>query len=157
MKKLLLLLLPTLLITARLQAQLPDSTEVDYQLNNFKFVSGETLPELKLHYTTFGKPVKNAKGQVVNAVYIMHGTTGNSHNFTNRLFAGNLFQTSAVQDGNVAALVGDQPRLLQGAGGHGHAGPAHAEHNGKEFLGEMKMIVPDPVVHMEKPPCQPLL
>jgi len=105
MKKLLLLLLPTLLITARLQAQLPDSTEVDYQLNNFKFVSGETLPELKLHYTTFGKPVKNAKGQVVNAVYIMHGTTGNSHNFTNRLFAGNLFQAGQLLDANKYFII----------------------------------------------------
>ena len=98
MKKLLPLLVLTLVGTARLRAQLPDSTEVDHELKNFKFVSGETLPVLRLHYTTFGKPVKNAKGQVINAVYIMHGTTGNSHNFTNRLFAGNLFQDGQLLD-----------------------------------------------------------
>jgi homoserine O-acetyltransferase len=95
MKKLLPILL---LISARLSAQLPDSTEVDYELKNFSFVSGETLPVLKLHYTTLGKPVKNAKGQIINAVYIMHGTTGNSHNFTNNGFGGHLFRAGQLLD-----------------------------------------------------------
>jgi homoserine O-acetyltransferase len=95
MKKLLPILL---LISVRLSAQLPDSTEVDYELKNFNFVSGETLPVLKLHYTTLGKPVKNAKGQITNAVYIMHGTTGNSHNFTNNGFGGHLFHAGQLLD-----------------------------------------------------------
>src|SRR5882757_9724020 len=95
MKKLLYLLL---FITTRLSAQLPDSTEVDYQLKNFTFTSGETLPVLRLHYTTFGKPIKDKSGKVINAVYIMHGTTGNSHNFTNNLFAGHLFQPGQLLD-----------------------------------------------------------
>jgi homoserine O-acetyltransferase len=77
---------------------LPDSTEVDYELKNFSFVSGETMPVLRLHYTTFGKPVKDKTGKVINAVYIMHGTTGNSHNFVNQLFAGNLFEPGQTLD-----------------------------------------------------------
>ncbi|HXB94650.1 MAG TPA: alpha/beta fold hydrolase, partial [Puia sp.] len=77
---------------------LPDSTEVDYELKNFTFVSGETLPALRLHYTTFGKPVKDKNGKVINAVYIMHGTTGNSHNFVNGLFAGHLFEPGQLLD-----------------------------------------------------------
>jgi homoserine O-acetyltransferase len=105
MKKLLLLLLPGFLAATGLFAQLPDSTEVDYELKNFKFVGGETMPVLKLHYTTFGKPVRNAKGQVVNAVYIMHGTTGNSHNFTNRQFAGNLFHTGQSLDASKYFII----------------------------------------------------
>src|SRR5579859_8088076 len=105
MKKLLQLLLPTLLITAHITTQLPDSTEVDYELKDFKFVSGETLPVLKLHYTTFGKPVKNAKGEVINAVYIMHGTTGNSHNFTGNLFAGHLFHAGQLLDANKYFII----------------------------------------------------
>src|SRR6267142_1579433 len=105
MKKPLHLLLSALLITARLSAQLPDSTEVDYELKNFTFVSGETLPVLNLHYTTFGKPVRNAKGQVINAVYIMHGTTGNSHNFTNGLFAGHLFHAGQLLDASKYFII----------------------------------------------------
>ena len=77
---------------------LPDSTEVDYELKNFNFVSGESLPALRLHYTTFGKPVKDKSGNVINAVYIMHGTTGNSHNFVNGLFAGHLFEPGQLLD-----------------------------------------------------------
>ena len=106
MKKLFQLLLPALLLTtARLSAQLPDSTEVDYQLKNFTFKSGETLPVLTLHYTTFGKPVKNAKGQVINAVYIMHGTTGNSHSLTIDLFAGHLFHTGQLLDASKYYII----------------------------------------------------
>jgi homoserine O-acetyltransferase len=77
---------------------LPDSAEVDYELKDYKFVSGEILPALRLHYTTFGKPVKDKNGKVINAVYIMHGTTGNSHNFVNPGFGGYLFKTGGLLD-----------------------------------------------------------
>jgi len=77
---------------------LPDSAEVDYELKDYKFVSGETLPTLRLHYTTFGKPVKDKSGKVINAVYIMHGTTGNSHNFVNQGFGGYLFKAGGLLD-----------------------------------------------------------
>jgi len=80
------------------QSPLPDSTEVDYVLNNFMFKTGESLPGLRLHYTTFGKPVKDKNGRTINAVYIMHGTTGNSHNFTIQLFAGHLFEPGQLLD-----------------------------------------------------------
>jgi len=77
---------------------LPDSAEVDYELKDFKFQDGETIPVLRLHYTTFGKPVKDKNGRVVNAVYIMHGTTGNSHNFVNQGFGGHLFEPGQTLD-----------------------------------------------------------
>lgn len=84
---------------------LPDSTEVDYVLDNFKFSTGETLPELRLHYTTFGKPVRDKHGRTTNAVYIMHGTTGNSHNFVNQLFAGHLFEAGQLLDANKYYII----------------------------------------------------
>src|ERR1700761_8927705 len=79
-------------------AQLPDSTEIDYTLNNFTFTTGESMPALKLHYTTFGKPVKDKNGRTINALYIMHGTTVTSHNFVNQLFAGHLFEQGQLLD-----------------------------------------------------------
>jgi len=86
-------------------SQLPDSTEVDYTLDNFTFTTGETMPTLRLHYTTFGKPQKDENGRTTNAVYIMHGTTGNSHNFVNQLFAGHLFEPGQLLDANKYYII----------------------------------------------------
>ena len=48
---------------------------------NFHFASGETLPELRLHYTTLGNPQHDAHGRVSNAVLILHGTGGCGRSF----------------------------------------------------------------------------
>src|SRR6185295_18861550 len=69
----------------------PRMTEADYVIKDFKFTSGETLPELRIHYRTLGAPAKNAQGVVTNAVLIMHGTGGTGGQFTGRGFAGELF------------------------------------------------------------------
>lgn len=66
-------------------------TEGDFVLKNFRFTSGETLPELRMHYRTYGTPQKDAQGIVRNAVLIMHGTGGTGGQFTGRNFAGELF------------------------------------------------------------------
>lgn len=50
--------------------------EGDYVARDFKFASGETLPQLRIHYVTLGHPRRDAKGVVRNAVLMLHGTTG---------------------------------------------------------------------------------
>src|SRR5918993_3302863 len=70
---------------------LPQPTEGDFLITEFHFASGETLPELRIHYRTLGTPQKNAQGIVTNAVLIMHGTGGSGGQFTGRGFAGELF------------------------------------------------------------------
>jgi len=65
-------------------ADYPAPSEGDYTLRNFKFTSGEILPELRLHYRTLGKPEKDAQGITRNAVLIMHGTTGSGAQFVER-------------------------------------------------------------------------
>lgn len=72
-------------------ADYPAPTEGDYVIHNFKFTSGETLPELRIHYRTLGKIEKDASGKVSNAVLIMHGTTGSGAQFIRPEFAGELF------------------------------------------------------------------
>ena len=69
----------------------PAPTEGDYTIRDFKFASGETLPELRLHYRTLGKPEKDAQGKTTNAVLITHGTTGSGAQFIRPEFAGELF------------------------------------------------------------------
>jgi len=72
-------------------ADYPAPTEGDYTIRDFKFTSGETLPELLIHYRTLGKIDKDAQGKTTNAVLIMHGTTGSGAQFIRPEFAGELF------------------------------------------------------------------
>jgi len=67
-------------------------------VKNFQFRSGESLPELRLHYTTLGKPAKSAEGRVTNAVLILHGTGGTGHQFLQPIFAGELFGPGQLLD-----------------------------------------------------------
>src|SRR5919107_1808175 len=70
---------PALLLTLALAAPSPAAAqraEGDFVARNFRFASGETLPELRLHYTTLGRPRRDASGAVTNAVLMLHGTTG---------------------------------------------------------------------------------
>ncbi len=48
----------------------------DFVMRDFKFASGESLAELRIHYTTLGTPRRDANGVVRNAVLMLHGTTG---------------------------------------------------------------------------------
>ena len=65
--------------------------EGDFVIRNFRFASGESLPELRIHYRTFGTPRSDAHGVVRNAVLILHGTGGSSSQFMRQSFAGELF------------------------------------------------------------------
>jgi homoserine O-acetyltransferase len=72
-------------------ADYPTPTEGDFTIHDFKFQSGETLPELRLHYRTLGKPEKDEEGKTMNAILLMHGTTGSGAQFIRSEFAGELF------------------------------------------------------------------
>src|ERR1700751_3083983 len=72
-------------------ADYPPPTEGDYTIHDFKFASGETLPELRIHYRTLGKMDKDGQGKTRNAVLITHGTTGSGAQFIRPEFAGELF------------------------------------------------------------------
>jgi homoserine O-acetyltransferase len=65
--------------------------EADYVVHDFKFHSGEQLPELRLHYRTWGKPTRDARGVVNNAVLLLHGTGGTGGQFLAPQFANELF------------------------------------------------------------------
>jgi homoserine O-acetyltransferase len=67
-------------------------------LHDFKFGTGETLPEVKLHYITLGTPHRNAAGHVDNAVLLLHGTGGDAHTLMNPVFSNVLFVPGGVLD-----------------------------------------------------------
>jgi homoserine O-acetyltransferase/O-succinyltransferase len=75
-------------------------TEGDYVARDFQFKSGEKLAELRLHYRTLGKPMRDANGQVSNAVLILHGTGGSGAQFLQPQFADELFGAGQLLDAN---------------------------------------------------------
>jgi homoserine O-acetyltransferase/O-succinyltransferase len=79
-------------------AEFPAPVEGDFLVKDFQFTTGEKLPELRLHYTTVGAPVKNAAGVVTNAVIIMHGTGGSGRAFLSQTFGGMLFGAGQLLD-----------------------------------------------------------
>ena len=87
--------------------------ESDYVLHDFRFASGEVLPELRMHYTVLGKPRRDAHGKVSNAVLILHGSGGSGRSFLNEHFAGVLFGRGQLLDTNKYFII------LPDAIGHG--------------------------------------
>jgi homoserine O-acetyltransferase len=65
--------------------------EHDITFRDFRFGTGERLPELRLHYATLGTPHRDSSGQIDNAVMILHGTGGSGRQFLQPHFAGELF------------------------------------------------------------------
>ena len=83
----------------------PDPVSGDYVINDFRFTTGETLPELKIHYRTFGAPRRDGRGIVRNAVLLLHGTTGSGKAFLSENFAGVLLGPGQLLDSATHYLV----------------------------------------------------
>ena len=119
-------------------ADYPAPTEGDYTIRGFKFTSGETLPELRLHYRTLGKPEKDAQGKTTNAILIMHGTTGSGAQFIRPEFAGELFGKDQPLDATKFFIV------LPDGIGHGKSSkPSDGMHAKFPRYGYLDMIDAD--------------
>jgi homoserine O-acetyltransferase/O-succinyltransferase len=67
-----------------LAADYPAPKEGAWLVRDFRFHTGEVLPELRLHYTTIGTPTGEP-------VLILHGTIGSGARMLTPAFAGELF------------------------------------------------------------------
>ena len=76
-----------------LAAEWPPATEGDWIARDFRFHTGEVMPELKIHYTTVGKPTGEP-------VLVLHGTAGSGTGMLNAAFAGELFGPGQPLDAN---------------------------------------------------------
>lgn len=65
--------------------------DAQFTLRDFRFRSGETLPELRINYTMLGQPHRNAQGEIDNAVMVLHGTGGTGRQFLSPQFADELY------------------------------------------------------------------
>lgn len=91
------LLVLTMIATAH-AGDYPAPDQGDYVIKDFRFQSGESLPELRIHYRTLGKPMRDAQGKVTNAVLVTHGTGGTGAQFLRPEFAGDLFAKGGLLD-----------------------------------------------------------
>jgi homoserine O-acetyltransferase len=87
--------------------------EADFVVRDFRFASGEALPEARLHYRTLGAPQRDAAGVVRNAVLLLHGTGGTGAQFLAPQFAGEMFGPGQPLD------VAKHYVILPDAVGHG--------------------------------------
>ena len=101
-------------------AQPVPAREGDFVVRDFSFRSGETLPELRLHYLTLGRPARDARGEVTNAVLILHGTGGSGRQFLAPQFAGSLYGPGAPLDTTRYYIV-----LPDGVGHGGSSKPSN--------------------------------
>ena len=74
----------SLIASAACAADYPAPKQGDWIAKDFRFHTGEVMPEVRLHYTTVG-----ALGG--EPVLILHGTGGSAAGFLNAAFAGELF------------------------------------------------------------------
>src|SRR5258705_6028736 len=62
----------------------PQQKPGDWTVKDFRFHTGEVLPELKLHYMTIGAPTGEP-------VLVLHGSSGSGQSMMGKSFAGELF------------------------------------------------------------------
>jgi len=101
------------------QRNYPAPVEGDYTIANFRFRSGEVLPELKIHYRTIGTPKMSSSGVVQNAVLIGHGTGGAGTQFLSPQFANVLFGPGQLLDASRYFII-----LADGIGHGGSSKPS---------------------------------
>ena len=70
----------------------PNYQEGDFIIKDYKFASGQTLSQLKLHYRTLGSAERNAAGEIVNGVLLLQGNTGTGVNWLRPSLADELFK-----------------------------------------------------------------
>lgn len=79
------------LLLSQVAAAQPAPAEGDFSVADFALASGQSLPELRMHYRTLGQPRRGADGRVENAVLLLHGTGGTGAQFLSPQFANELF------------------------------------------------------------------
>ena len=108
----------------------------DFQIKDFAFTSGETLPTLRIHYMTLGTPRRDAAGHVTNAILVLHGTTGSGQQFARKQFADELFRPGQPLDLTRYYVI-----LPDDIGHGGSAKPSDGIHARFPHYGYVDMVV----------------
>jgi homoserine O-acetyltransferase len=123
----------------------PAPAEGDYPIRDFKFATGESLAELRIHYRTLGTVHRDGRGRADNAVLIMHGTGGAGTQFLQDRFAGELFGAGQPLDATKFFIV-----LIDDIGHGKSSKPSDGLHMKFPHYGYADMIVAEYRVLTEK-------
>jgi homoserine O-acetyltransferase len=91
--------------SALAQTGWPNQKEADYIIKDFRFASGETLPELRMHYLTLGTPKRNAAGEIINGVVLLHGTSGSGKSWLLPTLADELYKPGQPLDASEYFII----------------------------------------------------
>ena len=83
----------------------PNLRESDFILKDFRFLNGQTLPELRQHFITLGTPRRNAAGEIENAVLLIHNTSGTAKTWLEATLADELYAPGAPLDATMHYLI----------------------------------------------------
>jgi homoserine O-acetyltransferase len=86
-------------------ALMPPVQDADYVIPQYRFNSGETMQNVRIHYATIGTLRRDAAGHATNAVLVMHGTSGSHKQFLNDHFSDVLFAKGGLLDAEKYFIV----------------------------------------------------
>jgi homoserine O-acetyltransferase len=95
----------TLLVASPLEAQTFPVSDHEFIVRNFRFRSGDTLPDVRIRYRTIGAPRKDAHGSIDNAVLVLHGSSGDASQVLAPSFTGPLLSTGQPLDAATHYLI----------------------------------------------------
>ena len=90
---------------AAAQQPIPAAVQADAWLDNYTFRNGETLERLKIHYATLGTPHRNARGDIDNAVLVLHWTGADGSTLLSPTFTKALFDAGRPLDARRYYLI----------------------------------------------------
>ncbi|PHH79485.1 hypothetical protein CDD80_4712 [Ophiocordyceps camponoti-rufipedis] len=98
-----------------IEAPQPNFTINTFELSDFTFTNGESLPKLRLHYHTLGTVKRDENNQTTNAVLLMHTVASHSGQFQSQSYIHGLFDPSQPLDSNEFFII------MPDAIGHGNS------------------------------------
>lgn len=79
--------------------------QADAVYDNYRLRNGETFEQLRLHYSTLGTPHRNAKGEIDNAVMVLHWTGNSGASLLTPEYIKSLFAAGQPLDANHYYLI----------------------------------------------------
>jgi homoserine O-acetyltransferase len=83
----------------------PAAVQADAWFDNYKLRDGQTLARLKIHYSTLGVPHRNSKGEIDNAVLVLHWTGADSRALLSPTYTKALFDPGRPLDAHRYYLI----------------------------------------------------
>ena len=83
----------------------PTPERHDFIVKDFRFQSGDSLPEVRIHYRTVGTPVRDGRGKITNGVMVLHGSSGDAGQVLAASFSEPLLSKGAPLDAGKYFLI----------------------------------------------------